>query len=59
VAKVTQIERYRFLLEHWKGRRDEAVDHVAHATAEVRKWQNKLIAAEIAEQIALDTQSKA
>lgn len=56
---MTQIERYRFLLEHWKARRDEAVDHVAHAAAEMRKWQNKLVAAEIAEQIALDSQSKA
>jgi hypothetical protein len=49
---MTQIERYRHLLNHWKVRAEDARQELALAGAEVTKWRDKLYAAEIAEQLA-------
>lgn len=49
---MTQIERYRYLLEHWKYRAADARKDLENAGSEIAKWRNKLHAAEIAEQLA-------
>jgi hypothetical protein len=53
---VTQIERYRHLYEHWKQRAEDARQELALAGEEVTKWRNKLYAAEIAEQLAKESE---
>jgi hypothetical protein len=53
---MTQIKYYRFLYEHWRGRRDALADELADTQTEMMKWRMMLASAE---QIALDSRSKA
>jgi hypothetical protein len=51
---MTQIERYRHLLQHWLLRAEDAREELRLAGDEVTKWRNKLYAAEIAEKLAVE-----
>lgn len=49
---MTPIERYQHLATFWKQQRQERHLEWSEASREFEKWQNKLVAAEIAEQLA-------
>lgn len=54
---MTPIERYRHLVQYWKQQVEERRAELAHAGAEVTKWNNKLVAAEIAERLAKEDEA--
>lgn len=49
---MTPVERYTYLKDYWRKQLEERRAELAEAEKEWHKWSNKLVAAEIAEQLA-------